>query len=275
MQFLTTGHRPPTTGNRHLRLDGRAVPTPFQLAANAQPCLRQHPCAAPAVRITNLESRITAIPALPWAGGLPPQRPPVCRRACAIPACRQRRRARCRRACESPANRASGRPATASAVPGHWILTTGHRPPTTGHRQLPSRNPVPPSPARVSETCYTARSSTNATRLHPNAPHHSSARPPCPGRPPCRPAPNRTSELWPLRTSPRALSIRICNAPTRHPPRPPSTVESRPPCRPCPCRRRHPARYPVTRSTQLPLFRALSAPERHHLRTFCPKPSGI
>ena len=372
MQFLTTGHRPPTTGNRHLRLDGRAVPTPFRLAANAQPCRRQHPYAAPAARITTHDSRLTthdsrpfrpslvrgdsprnaplcmpaclrlprrpvskreatppclrpsrspptrsrantsiltqlpqfesrftthdsrltAVPALPCAGGLPPQRSPSgCQRACAsrvglsatgrqchrdsdILTCRQSRRARRRRECESLANRASTRPSTASAVSGHRILTTGlrplvtgHRPPTTGHRQLQSRNPVPPSPARVSETCYTAR-------LSPNAPHHTSARPPCPGRRPCRPTLNRTSELWPLRTSPKALSIRICNAPTRHPPRPPSTVESRPPYRPCPCRR-HPARNPVTRSTQLPLFCALSAPERHHLRTSCPKPTGI
>ncbi len=46
----------------------------------APPCLRRS-------RSSNHESRITAIPALPCAGGLPPQRPPMlCHRACAIPA---------------------------------------------------------------------------------------------------------------------------------------------------------------------------------------------
>ena len=45
-----------------------------------------------------------------------------------------------------------------------WPLTTGHYP-------LHCRNPVPPSPARVSETCYTARSSPNTFGLHPNALH--------------------------------------------------------------------------------------------------------
>ena len=62
------------------------VPSRLQLAANAQPCRRPRACAAPAVRITNHESRITAVravPALPCAGGRPPQRPPV-----AIPSCR-------------------------------------------------------------------------------------------------------------------------------------------------------------------------------------------
>ena len=45
-----------------------------------------------------------------------------------------------------------------------WPLTTGHYP-------LHCRNPVPPSPASVSETCYTARSSPNTFGLHPNALH--------------------------------------------------------------------------------------------------------
>ena len=57
-------------------------------------CPRRHrACAAPAVRTANHESRITAIPALPCAGGFPPQRPPcVYHRACAFPACPRRAR---------------------------------------------------------------------------------------------------------------------------------------------------------------------------------------
>ncbi len=53
------------------------VPARPRLPCQSQPCRRQRACAAPAVRITNHESRITAVPALPRAGGLPPQRPPV------------------------------------------------------------------------------------------------------------------------------------------------------------------------------------------------------
>ena len=63
------------------------VPARFQLTRQRQSCQRHRACVAPAVRITNHESRITAIPALPCAGGLPSQRPPMlCHRACAIPA---------------------------------------------------------------------------------------------------------------------------------------------------------------------------------------------
>ena len=43
--------------------------------------------------------------------------------------------------------------------------------------------PVPPSPARVSETCYTARSSPNTFGLHPNAQHAHNCPPTLP-RPP-------------------------------------------------------------------------------------------
>ena len=64
------------------------VPAQFQLVANAPRTRRQRACAAPAVRITNHKSRVTAVldgravPALPCAGGHPPQRPPV-----AMPSC--------------------------------------------------------------------------------------------------------------------------------------------------------------------------------------------
>ena len=64
------------------------VPAQFQLVANAPRTRRQRACAAPAVRITNHKSRVTAVldgravPALPCAGGLPPQRPPA-----AMPPC--------------------------------------------------------------------------------------------------------------------------------------------------------------------------------------------
>ena len=64
------------------------VPARFQPAADTTRTRRQRTCAAPAVRITNHESRVTAVldgravPALPCAGGRPPQRPPV-----AVPPC--------------------------------------------------------------------------------------------------------------------------------------------------------------------------------------------
>ena len=58
------------------------VPARPQPPSQRQPYRRHRACAAPAVRITNHESRTTAVPALPCAGGLPPQRPPV-----AMPPC--------------------------------------------------------------------------------------------------------------------------------------------------------------------------------------------
>ena len=58
-----------------------------------------------------------------------------------------------------------------SAHRPHRFLATGHRPLATIHYPLQCRNPVPPSPARDSETCYTARLNLNAIGLDPNAPH--------------------------------------------------------------------------------------------------------
>ena len=120
---LTTGHRPWTVGpfrpslergdsprNAPLamlpcvrvpccrvgarRVDA-TVPARFQPATDTTRTRRQRTCAAPAVRITNHESRITAVldgravPALPCAGGLPPQRPPVAMLPCVrVPCCR-------------------------------------------------------------------------------------------------------------------------------------------------------------------------------------------
>ncbi len=50
----------------------------------------------------------------------------------------------------------------------HYPLSTIHYPLSTIHYPLHCRKPVPPSPARVSETCYTARSSPNTSALDPN-----------------------------------------------------------------------------------------------------------
>ena len=150
-------------------------------------------------------------------------------RACALPACRQRA-ADTMPPCPLAATRSPVRPAptvpTASSpsASGHWLPATGYRPLATIHYPLPRRNPLPPSPARVSETCYTARSNPKTTRLDPNAPHHTPARPPCPGRKLCRPAPNRTSESCPKRTSLRALPVTTRNAQNCRPPRRPPTV---------------------------------------------------
>ncbi len=90
------------------------------------------------LRITNHESRITAIPALPCAGGLPPQRPPeLHHRACASPACPRRARhvdatlrarfqlaadaprTQCHHLGASPPNRAFDQPPPPPAVPDH------------------------------------------------------------------------------------------------------------------------------------------------------------
>ncbi len=147
---------------------------------------------------------------------------------------------------------------------GHWQLTTGN---------CRAANPVPPFPARDSETCYTASLSPNTTRLDPNALHRTTARPPCRDRPPCRPAPYRTSESCPKRTSLRAQPLPTGNVPPCRPPRRQPAAEQDPPYSIC-RRRHHLDRYPVTRSTQLSLFCALSAPERHLLRTFSPKPTA-
>jgi len=73
-----------------------------------------------------------------------------------------------------------------------WPLTTGHYP-------LHCRNPVPPSPARVSETCYTAGSSPDTTRLGPNAMHTHI----CPPTMPRPPTMSTSSELN-VRTLPPA-----------------------------------------------------------------------
>ncbi len=67
----------------------RAMPKPpCPRDSSLPPTRRQRACAALAVRITNHESRVTAVlavPALPCAGGLPPQRPPCNATVCAPP----------------------------------------------------------------------------------------------------------------------------------------------------------------------------------------------
>ena len=144
------------------RLRYTTVSARFQLAADAPvmstpPCVRDSssPSTPPCVRgsrSSNHESRVTAVmavPALPRAGGLPPQRPPVlCRRACAPPACRQR-------AADTmpPSGRITSqsrlRPAPPPpAVPGYWPLTTGHRPLLTIHYPLSTAVRSAPSSRR-------------------------------------------------------------------------------------------------------------------------------
>ena len=71
---LCGGTLPATPPCNYAGVSGR-----FQLAADALRTRRHSACAAPAVRITNHESRVPAVPdvpALPCTGGLSPQRPP-------------------------------------------------------------------------------------------------------------------------------------------------------------------------------------------------------
>ena len=77
---------------------------------------------------------------------------------------------------------------------GRWLLSTIHYSLSTA---VP--NPLPTPPAKVSETCYTARLNLNATRLHPNALHAHS----CPPTMPRPPAMSTCSELN-VRTLPPA-----------------------------------------------------------------------
>ena len=72
---------------------------------------------------------------------------------------------------------------------GHWLPATDHRPLTTGHCSPAS--PLSPSPARVSESCYTARLNPNTTGLDPNAPQSHT----CPPTIPRPPAMSTRSEL--------------------------------------------------------------------------------
>ena len=165
--------------------------------------------------------------------------------------------------CPRVANRSRARPARTRPC-SSW-------PPATGNCR--AANPVPPFPARDSETCYTASLSPNTTRLDPKALHRTTARPSCPGRQPCRPAPYRTSVTCPQRTSLRAQPVPTGIVPPCRPPRRQPAAEQDPPYSPC-RRRHHLDRYPVTRSTQLSLFCAFSSPKRHLLRIFSPKTTG-
>ena len=202
------------------------------LSPTSQSCLRHRACTAPAVRTANHESRITAVqggravPALPCAGGHPPQRPPEAMPPCArVPPCahgsslsptsqsclRQSRRitnhvmpgrsgrsgpplcggtppatpprsyatmrARPHLVCWRPGSNATvpARPqlvASRSPVrPAPTVPTVPSVPSTaTGHWQLSTIHcsaAVPLFPARDSETCYTAGSNPNTTRLGP------------------------------------------------------------------------------------------------------------
>ena len=230
LQFPTTGHCPLATAHWPLPTDHWPLPTghcPWTVGPFRPSLVRgDTPRNAP----LQLCHRARASPTGVSATGR------QYHRACALPACRQRA-ADTMPPCPLAATRSPVRPAptvpTASSpsASGHWLPATGYRPPATGYRPLatihyplPRRNPLPPSPARVSETCYTARSSPKTTRLDPNAPHHTPARPPCPGRKLCRPAPNRTSESCPKRTSLRALPVTTRNAQNCRPPRRPPTV---------------------------------------------------
>ena len=85
-------------------------------------------------------------------------------------------RIRCHRVCASPNN-----PRSSGSHRPHDFLATGNYPLSTIH--CSAAHPVPPSPARNSETCYTARSSPNTTGLDPNARHVHNCPPTIP-RPP-------------------------------------------------------------------------------------------
>jgi len=150
----------------------------------------------------------------------------------------------------------------------------GHRPLTTDHRPLQSPKSAPTVPCkRLRNVLYCkVEPEPNPGWIRTRC-MRTTARIPFTGRPPCRPALNYTSQTCTQRTSHRSLQVPTESAHTCRPPRRQYTVERNPPCHPCP-RRRHPALYPVTKSMQLSLFCALSAPKRHFLRTFCPKPTA-
>ena len=116
----------PQLRDREVYATVRARP---RLPCQSQPCRRQRACAAPAVRITNHES-VTAVPALPCAGGLPPQRPPVYatvrarpRLPCQSQPCRRQR------ACAAPAVRITNHESRITAVPA--LPCAGGTPPAT------------------------------------------------------------------------------------------------------------------------------------------------
>ena len=216
LQFPTTGHWPPTTGHcppaTALGRSGRSGP----------PLCGGTPPATPPCSYATVRARPQLVCQRPGGNTTVRAR---CQPVANAP------RTRCHRVRSPPLDPPSDRLPPSPPLPRHRPVATGYRPPATGYRPLatihyplPRRNPLPPSPARVSETCYNARSSPNTTRLDPTAPHHTTARPPCPGRKPCRPAPNRTSESCPKRTSLRALPVTARNAQTCRPPRRPHTV---------------------------------------------------
>ena len=145
---------------------------------------RHRACAAPTVRITNHESRITAVmavPALPCAGGHLPQRLPVlCYRACASPASRRRHRA-----CAAPTVR----------ITNHESRITNHG--SYGRSGPPSCGGTPTAtPPCVKSPCLRAPSLPSTSREQ-DAVMWAHRQPIAPSTGPC--------SSWPLATVHRPL----------------------------------------------------------------------
>ena len=154
----------------------------------------------------------------PLCGGTPPQRPPCNATVCAPPQLTRQPPgsnatmcARFQLVVNAPRTRCGRR--CASPIPP-FEFRQFRQFPTTIHYPLHES----PKRAILQGRVRTHPGWTRTRRIH------TYARPPCPDRQPCRPAPNRTSQSCPKRTSLRALPVTTRNAQNRRPPRRPPTL---------------------------------------------------